>query len=336
MLAANMSAARVIAEAFPDRAMLRCHPPPNAQKMLELAANVKVLFPDAPHLDVSSSGALQQSLHALRNALGTTAPEAEVVTLLCTKPMQNARYFCTGDFPDPDYWRHYALAVTHYTHFTSPIRRYPDVVVHRLLMAAMDRKKALDHPENCTFTDTGTPSKEREGAILSRHGLPPADAVSALAARANERKMCAKAVQDGALQLYLTVLLLNEPRVAVGVISVLGGSRFVDVYVPAFGIDVRVHVGGLLCGGEAALSATWNAEERCLQLDRASTASAQACEPNFHDIENAAVALNPENLPRMKLPVTLRPLGRVTLLVGAKKSKTSGSPAGIHAKLWIE
>jgi DIS3-like exonuclease 2 len=42
--------------------------------------------------------------------------------LLATKPMQLATYFCTYIAPDPLDWRHYALAVGHYTHFTSPIR----------------------------------------------------------------------------------------------------------------------------------------------------------------------------------------------------------------------
>jgi hypothetical protein len=42
--------------------------------------------------------------------------------LLATKPMQLAQYFCTSTEPDPAAWRHYALAMGHYTHFTSPIR----------------------------------------------------------------------------------------------------------------------------------------------------------------------------------------------------------------------
>ena len=49
-----------------------------------------------------------------------------------TKPMKNAEYFCAGNKGDDmDQFRHYALSVPLYTHFTSPIRRYPDVLVHR-------------------------------------------------------------------------------------------------------------------------------------------------------------------------------------------------------------
>ena len=50
---------------------------------------------------------------------------------------QRARYFCAASVNDVKYMRHYALNVPLYTHFTSPIRRYADVMVHRLLAALL-------------------------------------------------------------------------------------------------------------------------------------------------------------------------------------------------------
>lgn len=48
-----------------------------------------------------------------------------------------ALYFCTGTFNEEKLFKHYALNVPLYTHFTSPIRRYADVTVHRLLAASL-------------------------------------------------------------------------------------------------------------------------------------------------------------------------------------------------------
>lgn len=48
-----------------------------------------------------------------------------------------AVYFCTGALKDEKFFCHYALNVPLYTHFTSPIRRYADVIVHRLLAASI-------------------------------------------------------------------------------------------------------------------------------------------------------------------------------------------------------
>lgn len=50
-----------------------------------------------------------------------------------------ALYFCSGVLQDQAQFRHYALNVPLYTHFTSPIRRFADVIVHRLLGAALGK-----------------------------------------------------------------------------------------------------------------------------------------------------------------------------------------------------
>lgn len=53
-----------------------------------------------------------------------------------------ALYFCSGVLEDQEQFRHYALNVPLYTHFTSPIRRFADVVVHRLLAAALGKGRS--------------------------------------------------------------------------------------------------------------------------------------------------------------------------------------------------
>lgn len=65
--------------------------------------------------------------------------------------LQMAVYFCTGVLEDETLFRHYALNVPLYTHFTSPIRRYADVIVHRLLAASIGEsvKTPLDLCLDC-------------------------------------------------------------------------------------------------------------------------------------------------------------------------------------------
>lgn len=52
--------------------------------------------------------------------------------------LEAADYFKVGS-TGPSTWVHYALNAPVYTHFTSPIRRYPDIIVHRQLAAILDK-----------------------------------------------------------------------------------------------------------------------------------------------------------------------------------------------------
>ena len=136
MLLANISVAREITRAFPQFAMLRRHPAPTPGAFSGLQ---KQLAQHGLELDDSSSLALTASLD--RCVKPGDAYFNKLARILCTRCMQQARYFCSGSLTPSDY-HHYGLAAPIYTHFTSPIRRYSDQVVHRLL-AALIRWEAV-------------------------------------------------------------------------------------------------------------------------------------------------------------------------------------------------
>jgi exoribonuclease R len=82
-------------------------------------------------IDTSSPGALMKSFD------GITDPTAlKLLKLLSFKATHRAKYFCAGMLDIAKYG-HYALNIPLYTHFTSPIRRYADILVHRQLEAVL-------------------------------------------------------------------------------------------------------------------------------------------------------------------------------------------------------
>jgi protein SSD1 len=133
MLTANQAVAQKIASALPEQALLRRHEMPIARRLEGFGKRAGKLGFD---FDITSAGALMKSF----NALSKEDPEL-VLRLLATKAMLRASYICSGMFDIAKY-HHYALNIPIYTHFTSPIRRYADVIVHRQLEAALSESKS--------------------------------------------------------------------------------------------------------------------------------------------------------------------------------------------------
>jgi len=135
MLLANCEVARHIEKEFPQCAVLRRHPAPPLTNfdLLVNAAAVKGI-----QVKCSTNAELAYSLE---NANIPGDPFFNILLrIVSTRCMMQAVYFCSGMLPEDEYF-HYGLAVPMYTHFTSPIRRYPDLLVHRLLAASVGQDK---------------------------------------------------------------------------------------------------------------------------------------------------------------------------------------------------
>jgi len=245
MLLANTRVAQKIYSVFPDIAVLRSHPPPNLLKLKQLSENLETL---GIHLDVSSSKSLQESL--LRYGQASSDPISLgrnlVISNLLAKPMQRAIYICSGIVKKGELFRHYALSVPFYTHFTSPIRRYPDVLVHRLLQVALE-KESMNH-----WNPKG---------------------VAKLLDNCNARKIAAKTLQESHSELHLSALIRKSGSIEVKGIVLAVLDHAVDVVVLYMGIIRRLYLEKLAAElsfdkdkGVGELTLNWNQDKGCVPV----------------------------------------------------------------------
>jgi len=153
-----------VAEAFPSassRLVYRTHDSPDADKIHNLATYANNL---GYHLPVTEKGASGKALQKLLNDIKGTADDAALGPLIL-RSMKQARYSLedTG---------HFGLAARHYCHFTSPIRRYPDLLCHRAVKVAISDTRRRKLPQevvtHCSESERTAESLEREVVQLKK------------------------------------------------------------------------------------------------------------------------------------------------------------------------
>jgi ribonuclease R len=129
MLLANKAVAKTLSDAGWAN-VYRVHDTPNIDKLNELVGVCKNFGYDIEIYDDSAE--IKKTLNNLLKEIKET-PEENMIETLVTRCMSKATYTIKNI-------GHYGLGFTHYSHFTSPIRRYPDLITHRILLDFLDKK----------------------------------------------------------------------------------------------------------------------------------------------------------------------------------------------------
>lgn len=173
MLAANRAVALEIFRSGKP-SLYRVHEKPSMEKLNDFASMMKRLghkFPVSEHIKPIQYARFLKKIRGL--------PEADFINELLLRSMQKALY-------QGENIGHFGLAFTHYTHFTSPIRRYPDLLIHRLIRKIKNGKypvayarrlpKLIERIGNhCSETERVAEAAEREAvrtkqvSFMARH-----------------------------------------------------------------------------------------------------------------------------------------------------------------------
>jgi ribonuclease R len=154
MLAANEAVAAWLDE-LELPFLRRAHAPPNRLKLRQLNQFVRSL--GVPAEDLENRFEIQRVVNEVRGK-----PTEYAVNYAILKSMSKAIY-------QAGFERHYALNISHYCHFTSPIRRYPDFVVHRIIQKLITGQPAKENEqilerlgEHCSAMEQNAEAAERE------------------------------------------------------------------------------------------------------------------------------------------------------------------------------
>lgn len=156
MLLANRKVAEYIGKQK-KTFVYRIHDEPNEDKLIAMQA---VISKFGYKIDLRNKGDISKSLNALMEEVNGKK-EQNLIDTLAIRSMSKAKY-------STDNIGHYGLAFDYYSHFTSPIRRYPDVMVHRLLQYYLDGGKSVDEEvyetksQHCSNMESLATNAERD------------------------------------------------------------------------------------------------------------------------------------------------------------------------------
>jgi len=220
MLLANICVATKILEKYPGLALLRNHPEPPGDRFAPLIEKARIGLSGLT-IDATSNKTLAKSLDdAAAFKEGADDPYVDrLLRIVATRCMAPARYFRSADVEEGE-WRHYGLAARVYTHFTSPIRRYADVIVHRLLSAAIGL------------------------APLTEEFAKDQKTISTMANHLNAKSKNAQYAARDSIALYTRLYFKDHPqtRVEARVFDVDAASKSVIVLVPRFGVEAKLRL----------------------------------------------------------------------------------------------
>lgn len=128
MIAANVEAAKFVGQ-HEVPAPFRVHAAPDVQKVAQLREFLKLRGVSLGGGAVPEPGDYARAVAVLQDR-----PDAGLVQTMMLRSLMQARYAAADD-------GHFGLALDHYTHFTSPIRRYPDLLLHRAIKHILARRK---------------------------------------------------------------------------------------------------------------------------------------------------------------------------------------------------
>ncbi|ETO18181.1 hypothetical protein RFI_19095 [Reticulomyxa filosa] len=171
-------------------------------------------------VNFESNKSLNGSLEKLAELDVGGVSAADVMSNLITSAMNRAEYLCVKD-KEKEQLYHWGLNSKAYTHFTSPIRRYADVLVHRLLSYCVDSTRE-EYKTEC----------------------PTTDEVEAMAEQCNHCSRRAGDAENDSQTLYLARTLEEYPIESDAIITLMK-LNFIEILLPQLGLQKKIELSSI-------------------------------------------------------------------------------------------